>query len=326
MFSQEQWGQLLADFLEEARDLIQQAEAALLELDDGTEDPEVINRLFRAVHTLKGSAGLFALEDFVAFTHQQESLIMRVRDSGQPLSNQQISALLKGLDILRTEVDSLASGAEATPLLAVHPEQFALLQSFFPEAQVPVAATPDIARQPGDAGDPAASWHISLRFSRELFQFGFDPASFMRYLAKLGEITHMHFIHNAIPQWQEYQPELCFIGLEVDLQSEATKQEIEDVFEFIRDLAKIRILPPQSKTGDYLQLIAELPEGNELLGEILVESGLLTRRELEEGLSLQASKSEPTKLGKLLVDEGIVPQVAVDKALQKQEQIRERRQ
>lgn len=326
MFSQEQWGQLLADFLEEARDLIQQAEAALLELDDGTEDPEVINRLFRAVHTLKGSAGLFALEDFVAFTHQQESLIMRVRDSGQPLSNQQISALLKGLDILRTEVDSLASGAEATPLLAVHPEQFALLQSFFPEAQVPVAATPDIARQPGDAGDPAASWHISLRFSRELFQFGFDPASFMRYLAKLGEITHMHFIHNAIPQWQEYQPELCFIGLEVDLQSEATKQEIEDVFEFIRDLAQIRILPPQSKTGDYLQLIAELPESNELLGEILVESGLLTRRELEEGLSLQASKSEPTKLGKLLVDEGIVPQVAVDKALQKQEQIRERRQ
>ena len=87
MFSQEQWGRLLADFLEEARELIQQAEAALLALDAG-DDPEVLNSLFRAVHTLKGSAGLFALDDFVAFTHQQESLIMRVRDAGLHLDRE----------------------------------------------------------------------------------------------------------------------------------------------------------------------------------------------------------------------------------------------
>ena len=94
MFSQEQWGQLLANFIEEAKELIQQAEAALLALDDGHEDPELVNALFRSVHTLKGSAGLFALDDFVAFTHHQESLIMRVRDQMIPLSREQISALL----------------------------------------------------------------------------------------------------------------------------------------------------------------------------------------------------------------------------------------
>ena len=51
MFSQEQWGQLLANFIEEAKELIQQAEAALLELDDGHDDLELLNGLFRAVHT-----------------------------------------------------------------------------------------------------------------------------------------------------------------------------------------------------------------------------------------------------------------------------------
>ena len=326
MFSQEQWNQLLADFLEEARDLVQQAEAALLELDAGADDPEIVNRLFRAVHTLKGSAGLFALDDFVAFTHQQESLIMRVRDSGDHLSNAQISALLSGLDLLRAEIESLASGATPNSLLELHPEQFALLQSFFPDSLVPVVATQDIDRQPREVADPSTSWHISLRFSRELFQFGFDPASFLRYLGKLGTISHLHFIHSAIPVWQDYQAEQCYIGLELDLYGDTSKQEIESVFEFISELAQIRILPPESKTQDYLQLIAELPEDKELLGEILIQSGLLTQRELGEGLLLQANKSEPTKLGSLLVAEGIVPQVAVDSALQKQEQIRERKQ
>ena len=135
MFSQEQWGQLLANFIEEAKELIQQAEAALLALDDGHDDPELVNALFRSVHTLKGSAGLFALDDFVAFTHHQESLIMRVRDQMIPLSREQISALLGGLDILSHELDLLASGEAPSPLVEQHAAQFALLQSLVPELE-----------------------------------------------------------------------------------------------------------------------------------------------------------------------------------------------
>ena len=134
MFSQDQWSQLLANFLEEARDLIQQAETILLalDLDNDEVDDELLNSLFRSVHTLKGSAGLFALDDFVAFTHHQESLIMRVRDQGETLNRQQISALLSGLDILRNEVELLATGVAPSPLLQQHAAQFALLQSLVP--------------------------------------------------------------------------------------------------------------------------------------------------------------------------------------------------
>ena len=75
MFSQEQWGQLLANFIEEGRELIRQAESALLALDDGEQDPDLINGLFRAVHTLKGSAGLFSLDEFV-YLFSSESFSM----------------------------------------------------------------------------------------------------------------------------------------------------------------------------------------------------------------------------------------------------------
>lgn len=328
MFSQEQWGRLLADFLEEAKELIQQAEAALLALDEGESDPEVLNSLFRAVHTLKGSAGLFALDDFVAFTHQQESLIMRVRDAGQMLSRVQISALLQGLDLLRAEVTHLSEGGAPNPLQSQHAEQFASLQALLPDppaAALPAEHASCVTIEREERTEEGACWHISLRFSRDLYQFGFDPASFLRYLGKLGQIIHLQVITSSMPEWADYQPELSYLGLELDLLSPASKQEIAAVFEFIQELAQIRILPPESRTQDYLNLIAELPEDKELLGEILVQSGLLTARELQEGLTLQAESPHAPKLGKVLVDEGMIPPAAVEKALLKQEQIREKR-
>lgn len=329
MFNQEQWSRLLADFLEEARELIQQAEAALLELDGGEGEAELLNSLFRAVHTLKGSAGLFALDDFVAFTHQQESLIMRVRDAGLTLSRAQISALLQGLDLLRAEVTHLSEGGAPNPLQSQHAEQFAHLQSLLPagaqsrELSAETISKDTIEREPRAEG--VASWHISLRFAQELFQMGFDPASFLRYLGKLGEITRLQVMPNSLPEWSEFHSEMCYLGLELDLRSAASKEEIASVFEFIQELAQIRILPPESRTQDYLQLIADLPGDKELLGEILVQSGLLTQRELQEGLELQADDPASRKLGKVLVDEGMVPPAVVEKALQKQEQIREMR-
>ena len=49
-------------------------EAALLRLDDGDHDMETINEIFRAAHTIKGSAGLFGLNDIVSFTHIVENV------------------------------------------------------------------------------------------------------------------------------------------------------------------------------------------------------------------------------------------------------------
>lgn len=335
MFSPEQWKQLLVNFLEEGRDLIQQAEEALLELDTEPGNTEALNALFRAVHTLKGSAGLFSLEDFVALVHQQEGLIMRVRDDNATLSREQVSLLLKGLDILRDEIQQLAEGGEPSALRTQHVEYYQQLfeqtQAGDPSANraeaMPVAVIDDAGRLqrehpavPTDGG-----WHISLRFAAELFEYGFEPASFVRYLGKLGQISHLQLIHDKLPSWPDYQPELCYLGLEITLISNASKPEIDETFDFIRELATIRILPPESKTQDYLQLIADLPEDKEMLGEILMHAGLLTERELTSWLAQQAESSAQQKLGQMLVDEGVVAPVMVNQALQKQAQIREKK-
>ena len=159
-----------------------------------------------------------------------------------------------------------------------------------------------------------------------MLQYGFDPASFVRYLNKLGTLQHVYLIQSELPDWSDFQAESCYLGLELDLQTEASKAEIESVFEFIQELAQIRILPPDSQVDDYLSLIAELPQDKDRLGEILVASGLLTSNELARSLQKQTEQLPTAKIGDMLVQDGAVPAIAVDVALQKQQQIREQKQ
>ncbi len=84
MLSGEQWNQLPLGFLSEGHDLLKDAEDSLLRLETHTADQDAINRLFRAVHTPKGSAGIFSLTPPVNLTHHLESLLMSVRDGQRP--------------------------------------------------------------------------------------------------------------------------------------------------------------------------------------------------------------------------------------------------
>ena len=98
-------------------------------------------------------------EVITAFTHQQESLIMRVRDEGAQLDQAQISALLAGLDVLRAEVARLGEGAAPADLLADNPEQYARLLALMGETnRLPVASEPaaEVEREPHDEA-PASS-------------------------------------------------------------------------------------------------------------------------------------------------------------------------
>lgn len=331
MLDKEQWEQLLAGFLEEGRELIQQAEAALLLLDEtgGIADDETINGLFRAMHTLKGSAGLFSLDGFVRFAHQMETLIMKVRDGEMQLTSDMISTLLTALDVLNHELDRLNDSQEASNLDQENPELLETLRFFAQGTSTSVVTREEEPAPIERETEPTthrANWHISLRFDQQILQYGFDPASFIRYLKKLGQIVHIHLLMNRLPDWADYQPEVCYLGLETDIQTHASKAEIESVFEFIQELATIRIFPPETALEDYLALIESTPADKELLGEILIESGLLTPKELQSNLQKQSETTPTPMLGSLLIQEAAVPAAAVDAALNKQQQVREHKQ
>jgi two-component system chemotaxis sensor kinase CheA len=124
--------------------------------------------------------------------------------------------------------------------------------------------------------------------------------------------------------------ESCYLGFEVVLKSSATKEAIENVFEFVREDSTIRIVPPHSKIDEYIDIINNLPNDSELLGEILIKSGVLTKHELDECLRLQAKPQrrkdgtpKEVPIGTILVEQEMLQEPILNAALQKQQQVKD---
>ncbi len=125
----------------------------------------------------------------------------------------------------------------------------------------------------------------------------------------------------------QLEPDACHLGFEINFRSEADKATIDGAFDFIRDDSLVRILPPHGKISEYTDLIAELPESDLRLGEMLVRCGTLTQAELDAALDTQTVDAHEGKpipaLGNLLVERHQVHPEVIDAALAKQTQVRE---
>jgi two-component system chemotaxis sensor kinase CheA len=295
-------------FIAESRDLLQDMEAALLAAVGGQGlNAEQINAIFRAAHTIKGSAGLFGFDHIVAFTHVLENVLERLRAGKLTIDAAIVGELLASRDHLLRQVDTIEQrGAAPDPELerAGAPLQ-ATLERMLAETKVPAAARP-------------ACWHISIRFSGDVLLAGMDPLSFVRYLGTLGTIEQIAPMGN-VPPLDEMDPEHCYLGFEIAFRSDACKADIEQVFEFVRDDCQLRILPPDSQLDAYLALMDELPEGRPRLGEILVACGCITRAELASALSHQATALPAEQLGAILVEQGSVRPEMVEAAVVRQQ-------
>jgi len=323
-------------YIIEARELLDSMEEALLTVEGMSEPEEPINAMFRAVHTIKGSAGLFGLDGIVHFAHTVESVLDRVRGSGLQLTGELIGLMLECHDHLAQLISDLQSALPETAEVTLAGE--GILARLAPymngglakaaKAQ-PIEAAP-LRREAGAEAPGRDCWHVSIRFSRDVLRNGMDPLSFVRYLATMGEIVHLASIFGNLPEREAFDPEECRLGLEIELDTKAERAAIEDVFEFVRDGSEIRLIPPNAKVEDYIQLIKELPEEDRFLGEILVAGGCLTLHELEEALKVQRQEAygdgsvQGRMLGTIVIQENAVPPTVVVAALEKQKKYQER--
>jgi two-component system chemotaxis sensor kinase CheA len=186
--------------------------------------------------------------------------------------------------------------------------------------------------KPAHGWNAASSWHISVRFGTEVLKHGTDPLSLLNALAALGEIRMMETLAESMPPAAEMDPEACYLGFEIRLQTHASKAEIENVFKFVRDECTLHILPPDSKVADFLTLIASLPAETMRLGDILVRSGALTKAELDAGLRRQREAGaavdeagdplrDAAPIGEILVEQRAVNKEVVEAAADKQKSI-----
>ena len=325
----------LETYVEESRDMLRSMEAGLLDIEQLAGDAEAINALFRAAHTIKGSAGLFGLDGIVGFTHGVESALDHVREGTLAIDASLAALLLECCDHITQLVDDVANGqASGTAHQAVGEALQLRLDAAVGGTAGSTATTarvvPDADASSGSSQASSDYWHISVRFGGEVLRNGMDPLSFVRYLRTLGEAVFVHADLDAMPAAEAMDPEQCYVALEIGLRTTADRQAIESVFEFVREDCTLDILPPRSRAKDYVALIQSLPEGDVRLGELLVRAGALTREQLAAGLDAQRRAADATPadalakpLGQILVDEQLVSAPVVQAALDRQQQAKD---
>ena len=338
----------LITFKQETQELLVDMELGLLNLEDNPADEESINSVFRAMHTIKGTSGLFGFDPIVSFTHHAETVLDQVRKGNRGIDSQLISVLLLCQDHTAQLIEFCLAHypAELTPALqAKGAELLSKLQATDGASSTSTLTTqPEIAPDPAEViahpdNQPDDNWMISLKFKANAFRNGMDPLPFIRYLKTLGEIVDVITLFPELPSDNAIDPESCYLQFKIAFKSKASKQTIEGVFEFAEDDCDISIIPPHSEIDRYLELLqhhtdaALNPEFHtprvQKLGDMLIQIGVLTPKEVAKALEQQKlplpdGANKAPRLGEILIEQNISPAPIVEQALKKQQQVQQK--
>jgi two-component system chemotaxis sensor kinase CheA len=296
-------------FKEEAYELLAELELSLLELEESPEDMETVGRVFRAMHTIKGSGAMFGFDDIASFTHEVETVFDLVRNGRMAVSRNLINLTLGARDQIRDMLDADGSGESWD-----HEKGAALITAL--RELVPGSipdAPPAPARKEKAKGAPAASLTYRIRFrpARDTFLRGGNPVALIAELAELGECRTVAQMCD-LPVLSELDPELVYIYWDMILTTSQGLDAIRDVFIFVEDESELHIEQiddGQNRENEYKKL-----------GEILIERGDLAPEEMEAVLNSQK------RLGQLLVERGLVAPDKIESALLEQQRVKELRQ
>ncbi len=228
-------------FLDEARDMLRQFEDGLLGLESDPDDAEVLNSVFRAAHTIKGTAGLFGCERVVAFTHDVETVLEAMRSGQLALSDEAMALLLNSRDQIEALLGDVAS-AHGDPELS---ERSVALAG----ALRALLGNGDVAhdRPTAGAAKPAEHavncWHVWVRFGPDALRNGLDPLSFLRYMGGQGKLRQVRLLQDLVPDLQALDAEDCHLGFEALYERECTHADVLSVFEFVMDDCELRVQP-----------------------------------------------------------------------------------
>ena len=314
-------------FFEEAAEHLAVVEEGLLALEQHPEDLDLLNKIFRSAHSIKGTSGMFGFQAVAQFTHKMETLLDLLRNGQKTVSPMVADLLLKSTDCLKTLIESVKSGATVdnetvqrlTGELAstsVSDSQAGAVTSNNQSAMLPAAPT-SASSQNGKR-----TYVIRWTPPEWLFQRGLDPLQTFKELNSIGTLAGITMDVSRLPELNEIDPEKCYLSWTMQLATGKDRKVIESTFEFVREDSKLSIeLVKSASTEEQVKQPEAAPvtddgegETSKPLGQILVEDGVVSPATLNQALSQQK------RVGEILVEQKAVTPQQLEQALHKQKQ------
>jgi two-component system, chemotaxis family, sensor kinase CheA len=243
-------------FYEESFEAIGQMEEALLRLDAGTPDLELINTIFRVAHSIKGGAATFGFAEITSFTHTLETLLDELRGQRMRVTAALSDLLLRSVDVMR-EMLRAQQARQPVDVQRVTDLQFDLELAVAQRGAgtTGTAATAATAATGAAPSAPAAAaaeqargtlYHISFRPFLHLLARGNDPLRMFRELRDLGDLQVTADV-SALPPFEELDPENCYLSWTLQLRTEAARQAIVEVFDWAEGDCTLEITALESE-------------------------------------------------------------------------------
>lgn len=237
-------------FRQEARELLEQLELGLLDLEQNPDNGDLINSTFRALHTIKGSGAMFGFTAVAAFVHEFETAFDQVRKGHTPATSELIAVALDAKDHIHRLIeqpDAPPSGGEAI-LDALH----IVIAGGGAE---PIAAGPSPIAVPAPAAPattPATLWRIRFRLPGDALVYGTNPRLLLDEIREIGPCT-ITALTDTIPPLDIIDPEVPYLGWQIDIEHDDPRGAIDDVFMFLKDGMELSVEPLIEASADLIK-------------------------------------------------------------------------
>ena len=235
---------------EESFEALDSMEAALLKLDIGSPEPELINTIFRVAHSIKGGSATFGFSEIASFTHSLETLLDELRSGTMPVTVAVSDLLLKSVDVMRAMLRAVQA-KQPIDAQRVSDLQFDLEVAIAKKEDMAAVAAAPPAAPSSAATAPApkpSRWRIRFHPYRELLARGNDPLRMLRELAALGELA-VRVDAQMLPPLADVNPQDCYLAWSLELPGEVPEDAIRQVFEWAEGDCELTIerLPGETK-------------------------------------------------------------------------------
>lgn len=258
-------------FLDEGAELLVELEIALLELEQSPADSGLIDRIFRVLHTIKGSSAMFGFDEVAMLSHEVETVFAAVRDGGVEVNRDLVALTLQARDQLKEmlRISDADNDIERNRL----EELVSAFRQFMGES-MPLSSPEDVSLADTSRTTDTSRercYAIHFRPGREIYSRGLNPVQLLNELRDLGP-CRINVHTEDVPALAELDPELCYLYWDATLLTSQSVDAIHDVFMFIGDESKveIKVIQPDESGGGVAEIMPVIPcrvAGQESPGE-----------------------------------------------------------
>lgn len=291
--------------------LLGNLENALLTVDMQADQAGAVDSIEQAANTIAALANAQGQVQLVGFISLMQNVIAGVRSGKLAVAAPLVVLLLSCCEHIGHiaaaggRIDALAAARTEALAVQLHGWQDGTLQTS-DEAE-------RVARIIAAAGADSSYWCLSLHLGPQAHAHGVTASALAARLSAIGNIV-------AITPSLDCGEAVHQSSFDIAFETCDNRAAIEAVFDDVKQDCLVYLVPPNSRAGEYVRLIRDMPEQGTRLGEILVRCGIVTEQQLNDALASQRGSNNAAPLGSTLFGQGTVPAQVVTAALARQQQ------